>query len=76
MFSSFWCTMFVLFNLTTQWAGDLAAAVAGQPQLGVAAGGLVFRLSEVPEGCYFLNAAPLNLAGADGAPCRAILMEV
>ena len=34
------------------------------------------RLSEVPEGCYFLNAAPLNLAGADGAPCRAILMEV
>lgn len=34
------------------------------------------RLEEVPEGCYFLNAAPLNLAGADGAPCRAILMEV
>ena len=34
------------------------------------------RLSEVPEGCYFLNAAPLNLAGADGAPCRAVLMEV
>ena len=34
------------------------------------------RLSEAPEGCYFLNAAPLNLAGADGAPCRAILMEV
>lgn len=32
-------------------------------------------LSEVPEGVYFLNAAPLNLAGADGAPCRAILME-
>jgi len=34
------------------------------------------RLSEVLEGCYFLNAAPLNLAGADGAPCRAILIEV
>lgn len=34
------------------------------------------RLSEVPEGCYFLNAAPLSLAGADGSPCRAILMEV
>ena len=33
------------------------------------------RLSEVPEGVYLLNAAPLNLAGADGAPCRAILME-
>jgi arylformamidase len=32
------------------------------------------RLDEVPEGVYFLNAAPLNLAGADGAPCRAILI--
>lgn len=34
------------------------------------------RMSEVPEGIYLLNAAPLNLAGADGAPCRAILMEM
>lgn len=34
------------------------------------------RLSEVPEGVYLLNAAPLNLAGADGAPCRAVLMEI
>ena len=34
------------------------------------------RLSDVPEGVYFLNAAPLNLSGADGAPCRAILIEV
>lgn len=33
------------------------------------------RLSEVPEGVYFLNAAPLNLSGADGAPCRAILID-
>ena len=32
------------------------------------------RLGEVPEGVYFLNAAPLNLAGADGSPCRAILI--
>ena len=32
------------------------------------------RLAEVPEGVYFLNAAPLNLAGADGAPCRAVLI--
>ena len=31
------------------------------------------RLKEVPEGVYFLNAAPLNLSGADGSPCRAIL---
>ena len=34
------------------------------------------RLSEVPAGVYFLNAAPLNLAGADGSPCRAILIDV
>ena len=33
------------------------------------------RLTSVPEGIYFLNAAPLNLSGADGAPCRAILVE-
>ena len=33
------------------------------------------RLAEVPEGIYLLNAAPLNLAGADGAPCRAILID-
>ena len=32
------------------------------------------RLKEVSEGVYFLNAAPLNLSGADGAPCRAILI--
>ena len=33
------------------------------------------RLSAVPEGVYFLNAAPLNLAGADGSPCRAFLID-
>ena len=33
------------------------------------------RLAEVPQGLYFLNAAPLNLAGADGSPCRAILIS-
>ena len=32
------------------------------------------RLADVSEGVYFLNAAPLNLAGADGSPCRAILI--
>ena len=31
-------------------------------------------LTDVPEGKYFLNAAPLNLGGCDGAPCRAYLM--
>ncbi|MBQ5968177.1 MAG: cyclase family protein [Clostridiales bacterium] len=32
------------------------------------------ELSKVPEGRYFLSAAPLNLGGADGAPCRAYLI--
>ena len=32
-------------------------------------------LENVPEGRYFLSAAPVNLAGADGAPCRAYLIE-
>lgn len=32
-------------------------------------------LTGVPEGRYFLSAAPLNLAGADGAPCRAYLID-
>lgn len=32
-------------------------------------------LQGVPEGRYFLSAAPLNLAGADGAPCRAYLIK-
>ena len=32
-------------------------------------------LKDLPEGRYFLSAAPLNLAGSDGAPCRAWLME-
>ena len=33
------------------------------------------RLSEVPEGVYFLSAAPLNLSGAEGSPCRAVLIS-
>ena len=32
------------------------------------------RLAAVPEGVWFLNAAPLNLADADGSPCRALLI--
>jgi arylformamidase len=31
-------------------------------------------LTDVPEGKYFLSAAPMKLAGADGAPCRAFLI--
>ena len=31
-------------------------------------------LTGIPEGTYFLSAAPLKLAGSDGAPCRAYLI--
>lgn len=34
------------------------------------------RLTQVCEGVYFLNAAPLNLSGADGSPCRAVLVDL
>lgn len=34
------------------------------------------RLGEVPEGVYLLNCLPLNLTGADGSPCRAVLMDM
>ena len=32
-------------------------------------------LKDVDEGKYFLSAAPLNLGGCDGAPCRAFLVR-
>lgn len=32
-------------------------------------------LKNIPEGKYFLNAAPLNITGFEGAPCRAYLIE-
>jgi len=35
--------------------------------------GIVLR--DIGEGRYFLSAAPLNLGGCDGAPCRAFLMD-
>ena len=34
------------------------------------------RLASVPDGRYLLCAAPINLGGADGAPCRAILIDM
>lgn len=34
------------------------------------------RLAEVPEGVYLLSAAPLNIAGAEGSPCRAVLIDL
>ena len=34
------------------------------------------RLSAVPDGIYLLCAAPLNLSGSDGSPCRAVLIDL
>ncbi len=34
------------------------------------------RLGKVPEGVYQLNCAPLNLGDCDGAPCRAVLLDI
>jgi arylformamidase len=33
------------------------------------------RLGEIKEGVYTLFAAPINLGEAEGAPCRAVLIE-
>ena len=33
-------------------------------------------LKNIPEGKYFLTAAPLNLSGCEGSPCRAMLMDM
>lgn len=33
-------------------------------------------LDEVPKGRYFLSAAPIKLGGSDGAPCRAVLIDM
>ena len=34
------------------------------------------RLGEVSEGVYLLSAAPLNIRGAEGSPCRAVLVDM
>jgi arylformamidase len=34
------------------------------------------RLGDIPTGVYLLSAAPISLAGSDGAPCRAILIDM
>ena len=33
------------------------------------------RLGDVPCGVYLLSAMPLNLSGAEGSPCRAVLID-
>ena len=33
------------------------------------------RLNNIKDGVYFLCAQPVNIAGSDGAPCRAVLIR-
>ena len=33
-------------------------------------------LAHIPEGKYYLSAAPIHLGGCEGAPCRAMLIEM
>lgn len=66
----------ILFGLEKQSiAGDnppLEAHVALLSRGICALEGLV--LKDVPDGEYFLSAAPLKLGGSEGAPCRAVLI--
>ena len=66
----------LLFGNESQTVGPESAPMAvHQIMLG---SGIVLlegiRLSEVKDGIYFLNAAPIHLGQADGAPCRAWLI--
>lgn len=55
---------------------DQSPDVVHQAILGAGIGILEgLYLKDVPEGDYFLCAAPLKVDGAEGAPCRAILVD-
>ena len=67
----------LLFGNESQTVGPMDAPMA--VHLIMLGGEIVLlegiRLGEVDEGVYFLNAAPINLGGSDGAPCRAVLID-
>ena len=67
-----------LFGNESQTVGPESAPMA--VHLALLGAGVVLlegiRLAHVPEGTYLLHAAPINLGAADGAPCRATLMEL
>lgn len=67
----------LLFGNESQSVGSESAPMAVHKEL-LSHGVLLLegiRLGDVKEGVYFLFAAPINLAGADGAPVRAILLH-
>lgn len=67
-----------LFGNESQTVGPESAPMA--VHLTLLGAGVVLlegiRLAHVPEGTYLLHAAPINLGSADGAPCRATLIEL
>ncbi len=67
-----------LFGNESQTVGPESAPMAVHKRL-LGAGVVLLegiRLAHVPDGTYLLCAAPLNLGGADGAPCRAVLIDL
>lgn len=69
--------IYILGN-ESQTVGDESAPMMAHKTL-LGAGVVLLegiRLSDVPEGEYLLCAQPLNLEDADGAPTRAILIEL
>ncbi len=66
-----------LLGVESQSVGPISAPMAVHRIL-LAAGVLLLeglRLAHVPDGAYFLSAAPLALGESDGAPTRAILLS-
>ena len=65
-----------LIGVEPQSVGDPAApAAVHRILLGAGIAALEgIRLADVPDGRYFLSAAPLKIAGSDGAPVRAFLL--
>ena len=68
----------LLLGVESQSVGPEEAPMAAHLALLGAGAALLegLRMTDVPEGVYLLSAAPLNLGGADGAPCRAVLMDL
>ncbi len=68
----------LLLGNESQTVGPKDAPMAVHKELLGAGAALLegIRLENVDEGVYLLNASPLNLSGADGAPCRAILIDL
>ncbi len=66
-----------LVGVETMSVGDISAPRAVHLELLGAEVALLesLNLSKVPVGDYYLVAAPLKIKGAEGSPCRAILLK-